>query len=132
MEFVFYKDTETLYIQTDIGFWKVYLKQELGRYLLYHRNTYSKGMELKDAITGAFHRQGDVRATDSLEFIVEYIIAHDRAKVIMMDDYRKLPRSSRKQKRYFEAAKKKKRREEILRVDAILADLEKERMNVMG
>lgn len=37
MIFTYRKETNTLYIQTEIGFWKVFIKQELGKYLLYHR-----------------------------------------------------------------------------------------------
>lgn len=38
MEFKFDDHTETLYIKTKIGFWKIYLKDDIDKYLLYHRN----------------------------------------------------------------------------------------------
>ena len=40
MEFKFDDHTETLYIKTKIGFWKIYLKDDIDKYLLYHRNKF--------------------------------------------------------------------------------------------
>ena len=76
------------------------------------------------AIIGVFHRQMDVKAVESMEKIVDYIVAHDRAKVTIMNDYRKLPRSTKKQKRYYEAAKRKDSRNAARRIDDIFAALE--------
>lgn len=100
------------------------MKEELGKYLLYHRNTYSAWMSFNEAIHGDFHRQSDVKATKSMEKIVDYIVAHDRAKVIMMDDYRKLPKSTKRQKQYYRAAERKDRRNSMKRLDSIFAALE--------
>lgn len=122
--FTYRNETDTLYIQTEIGFWKVFLKEEIGKYLLYHRNTYSAEMSFDEAINGDFHRQYDVKATDSMEKLVEYIVAHDRAKITIMDDYRKLPRNTKKQKRYYKAAERRDRRNAVRRVDAIFATIE--------
>lgn len=125
MNFIYHKESDTLYIQTKIGFWKVFMKEELGEYLLYHRNTYSVGMKFSEAIHGDFHRQSDVKATGSMEKLVEYIIAHDRAKITIMDDYRKLPKSTKKQKKYYKAAERKDRRNAMRRLDFLFASLEK-------
>lgn len=124
MEFTYHKELDTLYIRTEIGFWKVFLKEEIGKYLLYHRNSYSTGMNFDEAIQGEFHRQSDVKATESMEKIVEYITAHDRAKVIIMDDYRKLPKNSKKQKKYYKAAERRERRNSLRRLDSIFLALE--------
>lgn len=125
MQFNYHKPSDTLYIQTEVGFWKVFLKKELGEYLLYHRNTYSAGMNFNEAIHGDFHRQSDVKATKSMEKLVEYIIAHDRAKVIIMDDYRKLPKSTKQQKKYYKAAARRDKKQAMRRLDSIFASLEK-------
>lgn len=124
MKFTYEKAVDTLYIQTDIGFWKMYLKEGLGKYLLYHRNTYAKDMDYRSATFGDFHRQVDVKATESLQKIVEYIAAHDRAKVIIMDDYRKLPRSTKQQKKYYQSAERKAKKKAGQRLDALFAALE--------
>lgn len=124
MKFIYQKESDTLYIQTEIGFWKVFMKEELGEYLLYHRNSYSAGMKFNEAIYGDFHRQRDVKATESIEKLVEYIIAHDRAKITIMDDYRKLPKRTKKQKKYYKLAERKDRRNTMRRLDSIFSSLE--------
>lgn len=53
MQFTYREDTDTLYIQTEIGFWKLFMKEELGKYVLYHRNTYSAGMSFNEARVAA-------------------------------------------------------------------------------
>ena len=62
------------------------------------------------------HRQRDMKSTASFEKILNYVIAHDKAKVIIQNDYRKLPQSTKKQKKYYEIAKRKEQRREIRRV----------------
>lgn len=124
MQFQYHEPNDTLYIQTEVGFWKVFLKEERGKYQLYHRNTYSSGMKFGEAIHGDFHRQADVKATESLEKLVDYITAHDRAKITIMDDYRKLPQSTKQQKKYYRVAERKDRRKAMKRLDSIFAVLE--------
>lgn len=124
MKFSYCKNTDTLYIQTDIGFWKLYMKDKSGKYLLYHRNIYVAGMDFNKAIYGDFHRQVDVKATESIEKVVDYIAAHDRAKLTIMDDYRKLPRNTKKQRHYYKIAERKNRRKSMRRLETIFATLE--------
>ena len=71
-----------------------------------------------------------VKATESMEKIVEYIIAHDRAKITIMDDYRKLPKSTKKQKKYYKAAERKDRRNAMRRLDSIFASLEQSQAEI--
>lgn len=115
---------DTLYMQTNVGFWKVFQDTKDGRYVLYHRNKYNPVMEFEYATHGEFHRQHDMKRTESLVKIIEYVLAHDEAKVIMMDDYKKLPRQTKKQKKYYKQAKHRERSRQIRNVDALFAQLE--------
>ena len=54
MRFTFDKQTETLYIQTNIGFWKLFMKEELGMYLLYHCNKFNESMSYKNRFMEIF------------------------------------------------------------------------------
>ncbi len=81
-------------------------------------------MNFNEAIHGDFHRQSEVKVTESMEKLVEYITAHDRAKVIIMDDYRKLPKSTNQQKKYYKAAERRDKNQAIRRPDFIFAALE--------
>lgn len=126
MGFIYREESDTLYFKTDVGFWKVYLKQELGKYLLYHRNTYTTDIEIEDAIHGSFHRQVDMKATESMEKLVNYVVAHDKAKEIIADDYRKLPQNTHRQRKYYRAAKRKAYRQSMKSLNDAFAALEKE------
>lgn len=121
--FIYNKDTDTFYIQTEIGFWKMYAEDKTDEYVLYHRNSYEYGMDLENAMRGEFHRQTDVKATSSMDKIVNYVIKHDAAKIIIQDDYRKLPKMTKKQKKYFRFAERKAKRREMRRLDYLFATI---------
>lgn len=131
MEITYKKPVDTLYISTSIGFWKIYQKREIGKYLLYHRNKYFSGMEFERAAAGEFHRQADAKPTESLSALIDYIGAHDRAKVTILEDYRKLPQQTKKQKKYYKAAEKKAKKREQQRVDDLFALLESSRAGML-
>ena len=39
-------------ISTENGFWKFFMKDDFGKYVLYHRNVYEKGMPFIAATKG--------------------------------------------------------------------------------
>lgn len=121
VNFIYNRDTDTFYIQTEIGFWKIYSEDKTDKYILYHRNAYESGMDLETAMWGEFHRQADVKITSSMDKIVDYVIKHDAAKIIIQDDYRKLPKRTKKQKKYFRSAERKAKRKEMQRLDYLFA-----------
>ena len=118
--------SDTFYLCTDLGFWKIYWKEEERGYLLYHKNTYNKQMEFESAKHGNFHRQKDVKPNASLNSLVDYIIAHDKSKEIIFDDYKKLPQRTKRQKKYYKIAERKVHRHNANRVDNIFKFLEQE------
>lgn len=122
------KQSHTLYIRTDMGCWKIFFYRKEEQYVLYHRNTYDPEMTLEEAIQGDYHRQTDVKQSERIEGFIHYISAHDKAKKIMLDDYRKLPRNTRKQRKYYNQAEKKMKRknsrESRLRMERLFADIE--------
>lgn len=125
MQFHYEQNNDTLYVSTNIGFWKIYWKKEERGYILYHRNEYNKEMSLETAMNGDFHRQGDVKPTDMLNTLLDYIHAHDISKAIIADDYRKLPKKTKKQRKYYRCAERKAKRKQAFRLDMIFASLEK-------
>lgn len=120
----YWRDTKTLYVQSKAGFWKIIASQEDDVLLVYHRNNFEKGMSFKEAVNGRFHRQKDVKKSSTLDELILYIKEHDRAKLIIMDDYRKLPRKTKKQKRYYRQAARRARRKAHRRVDKMFAMIE--------
>jgi len=116
---------ETLFVETNVGLWRLYRDSENCTYVLYHHNYFKPGMSVEDAMAGRhFHRQSDVKETENLEKIFEYIIAHDKAKEIIADDYRNLPKTSKQQKKYYRQAKNRDRRKQVRRVDQLFIMLE--------
>ena len=66
-----------------------------------------------------------MKQTDSLVKLVEYIDAHDKAKVVIQDDYHNLPRRTKK-KKYYKQAERKVKREAVKRMDTLFAMLERQ------
>ena len=131
MEFKFDDHTETLYIKTffdKIRYVNVYPEGNKMNevHFLYHRNKFEANTDYQELIRGEFHRQKDVKQTDSLVKLVEYIDAHDKAKVVIQDDYHNLPRRTKKQKKYYKQAERKVKREAVKRMDTLFAMLERQ------
>ncbi len=126
MEIVYQKETDTLYMRTEVGFWKIFKKWGEGKYVLHHLNVYKSDMSFFEASHGDYHRQSDVKGYEEIDEIIKYIADHDRAKVIIMDDYRKLPTSTKKQKKYYRQAKNRDRRQSYKRMHELFAMIENE------
>ena len=118
------EQTDTLYFWTETGFWKVFWMEQEG-YVLYHLNNYNPDKSFGALTHGQFHRQKDVKPTFTVMQLVTYICKHDRAKKIIADNYRQLPKSSRKLRKYYYAAQYRERKREARRLDDIFAELEK-------
>ncbi len=114
----------SLYVLTDMGCWRIFYKQDIGKYILYHKNYYDKSLEKNNAIMGKYHRQRDVKETESLERLMSYISKHDKAKAVIMDDYKKLPQTTKAQKKYYRQAKNRAHRSAVRRVDYLFSLLE--------
>lgn len=123
VEITYEEKTDTAYAVTEIGAWKIFLNR-CGKYVLFHMNRYSKDMSSYEIRRADYHCQSDVKATYSFEKIIRYIIAHDKAKVIIKDDYRKLPKKTKKQRKYYKQAEKKEKIRQRYKIDAIFASLE--------
>ena len=121
-EFRLVKETDTLYMRTDAGFWKIFNHGEM-KYTLYHLNHFDPQRPTERMIHGAFHRQSDLNPSASPNQILRYIIKHDEAKKIIADDYRKLPQKSRREKKYYEIAKRRDRRQKGRRLNMLLDSL---------
>ena len=113
--------TDTMYVRTDIGFWKLFWKKrdKKSGYVLYHLNEYDPDADTERLKHGKYHRQSDVQMSDSIDKLLHYIEAHDHAKKIIADDYRKLPKNTKMEKYYYEVARKKEKRKQRQRMDQI-------------
>lgn len=116
-----------LCFRTPNGFWKVLIRGPVEAYKLWHLNHGHFDPELSDKVLmrRTFHRQSDVKETLNMGRIIRYISDHDKAKKIIDEDWRKLPKSSPKQKKYYKQAKKRAKRKENRRIDELFKMLEK-------
>ena len=92
-------------------------------FLLYHANRYDQTKTFESLMHDFYHRQNDVLPTESLLKLIHYIVEHDKARNIILEDYKKLPQRTKKQKRYYKKAEQKARRLQIRRVDMLLDSL---------
>lgn len=102
------RETRDLFFLSDIAFWKIHWNKE-NEFVLYHLNSqeFDSKKTACELSQGHFHRQSDVPVGESLGTILFYIQTHDRAKKIIADDYRKLPRRTKREKHYYQLAKEK-------------------------
>lgn len=71
-------------------------------------------------IYGKYHIQTDVRPAWSPFALIDYIIKHDKAKRIIEEDYRKLPKKTKREKRYYKMAERKSMLKNKRRVSELL------------
>ena len=103
-QFTLDRNTDTLYIRTDAGFWKMYTKSDM-QYRLFHLNTFDESLSTEQMMHGRYHLQRDVKISAAPNSIIRYIVKHDEAKKIIAVDYRKLPQKTRREKKYYEKAR---------------------------
>lgn len=114
-----------IYVRTDVGCWKIIYKIRDQKFILLHRNYVKGRIRLEEAEKVPFHRQGDMPEAGSIMKYVRYIKKHDEFKQRLPEDYRLMPRDSKKQKLYYKAAKKKAQRRSARRVDELFLQIER-------
>ncbi len=124
VELTYDRWSDTLYARTSRGFWKIYYREGIGN-LLYHANHCSLTDETEQLKRGAFHRQSDVKAEPSVSKLLLYIRRHDIAMEIVDTDYRQLPRSTRRQRKYYRNAERRVQRAQKRRVNDLFSMLDR-------
>ena len=120
---------EAICIKTELGFWKAKYNEVAQDYTLFHMNhggykCFDPKFPPNKLARGCFHRQKDFRPTPDLEKIYRYIKHHDENKKLYMEDYRKMPKGTKLQRKYYEQAKKRKQRKDAKRVDQLLEEIQ--------
>ena len=124
------KYNDTLYLRTQIAAWKIYLNETSGKYVLHHKNKYNRDMNMNQIIRGEYHKQKDIKPMEDICNLITYIGEHDKAKLIIMDDYRKLPKQTNKQRKYYRQAEKREKRQSKSRTEYLFRKLEAENPNL--
>lgn len=105
LSFYCQRENRYLYYMSDVGFWQIHWNS-MGEFVLFHLNhtDFDNNKTACELARGHFHRQKDVPVHDNLGAILFYIRDHDKAKKIIADDYRKLPRKTKRERRYYHQA----------------------------
>ena len=113
--------------RTSNGFWNI-RKGDNGLFWLYHLNHGLFDPMAKDSelMTRKHHRQKDVKETESIGYIMNYISKHDRMKPIIDKDWRKLPKTTKKKRKYYNQAKKRAERKAVRNLDRLFKQIENE------
>ena len=117
-------DDTDLYILTDMAAWKISYVQYFDRYKLLHCPFDKKPLTMEEAKTAHYHVQRDVVKNQSPYNHLEYIVRHDEAKKLMQISYKKLPKVTKQQKKYYRQAENREKRNSIKRVWNLFAKLE--------
>ena len=121
-------DDTDLYILTDIAAWKISYVEYFDRYKLLHCPFNEKPLTMEEAKTAHYHVQRDVVKNQSPYNHLEYIVRHDEAKKLMQVSYKKLPKVTKQQKKYYRQAENREKRNSMKRVWNLFAKLEEEKV----
>lgn len=121
-------DDTDLYIITDMAAWKISYVEYSDRYKLLHCPFDKNPLTMGEAKTAHYHVQRDVAKNQSPYNHLEYILRHDEAKKLMQVSYKKLPKVTKQQKKYYRQAENREKRNSIKRVWNLFAKLEEEKV----
>lgn len=120
------KKEHIVYIRSDIGCWKLVYCRKYDTFDLYHRNHADGIVPITDVEMDDYHEQTDSFMFNSIMSAAKYIVKHDQAKKIISNgSYRDLPRSTKKEKKYYQSAKNKAHRNDIRRIEDLFRQIER-------
>lgn len=103
LQFTYYVWYKFIFVETSVGFWKIVFSN--WEFVLYHRNTYIRGMGHAKLSKGDFHRQKDCKASCKLSSVIAYIVHHDCDRMVADDNYHKMKKQTKNQRRHYNYAK---------------------------
>lgn len=115
-----------IYVRTDAGCWKLVYSIWNQQFTLFHRNRVDGRISLDEVDEIPFHRQRDMPESGSITKYLHYIKEHDNFKMNGPADYRKMPRDTKRQKKYYNSAKRRAERKEYKRLDMLFLQIESE------
>lgn len=108
--------------------WKISYVEYFDRYKLLHCPFDKNPLTMEEAKTAHYHVQRDVAKNQLPYNHLEYILRHDEAKKLMQVSYKKLPKVTKQQKKYYRQAENREKRNSIKRVWNLFAKLEEEKV----
>lgn len=118
-----------LHIESGVVPWKIVVNEGSKGISLYHgnRERYSTLEWKHGMLQHHYHRQSDITGSSILEYL-NYIYKHDRWRSSQIEEYRKLPRRTKNQKKQYQKEKKKADKYAVSRVLNLIDLIQRERM----
>lgn len=114
-----------LYAKTKIGLWKIYYSEKNQKYILFHANCGYANLAIKEADTARYHRQIDVKHSDTAMEYMKYIYKHDRYRM-QVQAAGGNEMMVKVEKKYAVQRERRMKRQARRRVDALFAKIESE------
>ena len=114
------KNYDGVCIRSKAGFWRVTMNEKTNLLELYHLSAFDPELPDERLMTRGFHRQKDMSETSQFGSLLHYIWRHDRDKIMYGNDWRKMPKSTKQQRRFAKQAKKRERKKSIRNVYKII------------
>lgn len=101
-------DDNVVYVETRIATWKISSPGKSKKLHLYHANTenFRFCKKEKGHVVRSYHSQKDAASKTIIGYL-KYIKGHDIWRESVADDYKKMPKHTKNQKRRYEEAKQK-------------------------
>lgn len=103
-----------VYLETDVAPWKIISAGQQHKLFLYHGNheRYENLKKRNGMLEHHYHSQSDARGKTIVDYM-NYIIRHDQWREQIKNEYRTLPKTTKRQRDYYKSQKKKARRNAI-------------------
>lgn len=123
-----YIDDDSMYIDNIFYSWKITISPTGYNVILYHANTETyNSLKVKNGhFQHNYHLQKYKDAPDIMH-ILQYIVNHDNWKISSLDNYKKMPKRTKRQKKEYYKARRKSNRIKIRNLHNFLDKLSLER-----
>lgn len=113
-----------VYLETEVAPWKIIVNGNRHKMFLYHGNheRYENLKKKNGLMQHHYHFQNDVKCKSILDYM-NYVVRHDSWRVEIKDEYKTLPRDTKKQRELYNRKKKWARRRAIHNVHNLIDKL---------
>lgn len=120
LESFYDREYDGICVRSGTGFWRITRNEENNLLQLYHLSAFDPELPPEKLMTRGFHRQKDMSETSQFGSLLYYIWRHDNDKYLYGNDWRKMPKATKQQRRYAKQAKKRERNKSIRNVYKLL------------
>ena len=118
------REEQIFYFCTKLAFWRIRYSRKKDFYYLEHSPFQYMPLAFPEGVRKAYyHSQGDAGNKKNPGGFLTYVYNHDRAKLISNGDVKKLPESTKRERKYKRQAINRERKKQTKRVYELLEEL---------